>query len=241
MKNPVGLNPPLARRVCVFVVFGAIGLSGCGTGGNTTASDPPTFAVITNQSSYDCRKSDGTRDDTCKIEGKVLHNGPTANLSYILYKPSDKEHETPIVCTLPAAAADVIATGRSMSLTVPVSAAGAQAALGISGGTSQTAQLVNLNTGSQPALYILTSNFSLCMAYGFGAIDSTTYAASLTKVLADAAKMSVAASTATNPVIADAPTPASNPATEAPAPASNPAPAAPGANPSKGGKKNPAG
>ncbi len=192
------------RLMSILII---VGVSGCGLI-QTKSSINDSFAAITNAASYDCKSSDGQPVPGCVIEGKLILTAPTQNITYILYRPEDNLKTQPIPCTLPAQAAEALATSSSIGLSVPVKVATGSAALSGTASESQTAQLISLGNNVAPALYVLTSNFSLCLAYGFGVLSAAEYATQLETAI-EAAK-----SLGTAP-------PSTPPATPTPPPAPN--------------------
>jgi hypothetical protein len=133
------------------------------------------FAAITNKASWDCRDANGSAVSGCEIEGKLILTDPVKNVTYVLYRPSDTSRSHPVPCTLPAQAASALSSGGSLDLGY----AGAKV------GASQThgEQITALGVNVAPALYVLVANFSLCLAYGFGAIDEAVYSQDLSRVM----------------------------------------------------------
>lgn len=162
-------------KIIIFIV--ALALTACSTLHPSLNSQ---FAPITNASSYDCVHSAPMAG--CKIEGKLVLTDPTRNLTYVLYRPEDTGKEHPVPCTLPAQAAEALGHSGSFGLSVPVGAA----SVGAKVGEAETSQVVPLGNNAAPALYILAANFSLCLAYGFGAIDAPTYSQNMTKLIDNA-------------------------------------------------------
>lgn len=161
-------------------------LNGC----NTHQDDrQPIISAITNKSSANCLTKDSagmTKEIVgCDIGGKMILTSPTDNLSYVLYRKNDRKHLNPVLCTLPAQAADALTRIRKVNAVIPLAKGGLTA-----GGEKQdntTVISLNKDDDMSPSLYVLSSNFALCMSYGSNAIDEKTFAQLLSKTLDNAA------------------------------------------------------
>lgn len=174
--------------ILAFIVLVNLTLSGC-------SSEEPKdtdILAITNQASYNCddyKDANGVlhqRDSNCRVQGKLILTNPMKNLSYVLYRKDDTAHFEPVLCTLPSQAAEALKKIRNTEATVTVPK------VSITGkrDTQDTSDVVVLNKDDEmsAALFVLSSGFALCMAYGSNAIDQNTYTQLFSKILDNAIK-----------------------------------------------------
>lgn len=176
------------KLIAPSIVLAGLLLSGC----TSEAPKETDILAITNQASYNCddyKDANGIlhhRDSNCRVQGKLILTNPMKNLSYVLYRKGDTAHFEPVLCTLPSQAAEALKKIRNTEATITVPK------VSITGkrDTQDTSDVVVLNKDDEmsSALFVLSSSFSLCMAYGSNAIDQDAYAQLFSKILDNAIK-----------------------------------------------------
>ncbi|HCB0645332.1 TPA: hypothetical protein MYL57_005427 [Klebsiella variicola subsp. variicola] len=167
-----------------IIFFSILLLSGC----KNSQYEETEIQAITNKSSSNCLHRDENGKSkpiyNCEIEGKLILTSPAKNLSYVLYRKSDTDRKYPVVCTLPAQAAEALTRIRKVNFTIPISKSSATA-----GGEKQdnsSIALLNKDDDMSPSLYVLSANFALCMSYGSNAIDDVAFKQLISKSLDNA-------------------------------------------------------
>lgn len=163
-----------------------ISINGC----SNVEKKGPDFLAITNQPSVNCnyKDSSGTIHPIagCQVQGKLILTNPTDNLSYVLYRKGDSGHSYPVLCTLPAQAAEALTKIRKAEATISIP----KVPITGKGESQDNSSIVVLNKDDDmsSALYVLSSSFSLCMAYASNAINEESYEKAFMKILDNAVK-----------------------------------------------------
>ncbi len=153
-----------------------------------TEEKKSSITAITNKSSPNClyTSSDGETKviSDCKLQGKLILTSPTDNLSYVLYRKDDPNYQHPVLCTLPAQAAEALTQIRKGNIAVPIPKGTITA--GAEKQDNSNIILLNKDDEMSPSLYVLSSNFALCMSYGSNAINEIDFAKLFAKILDNA-------------------------------------------------------
>lgn len=174
------------RHIIAFAVFflATLFLSAC----KNTEEKKSSITAITNKSSPNCLYT-GSNGETkyitdCKLQGKLILTSPTDNLSYVLYRKDDTNYQHPVLCTLPAQAAEALTQIRKGNIAVPIP----KGTITAGGEKQDNSNIILLNKDDEmsPSLYVLSSNFALCMSYGSNAINENDFAKLFSKILDNA-------------------------------------------------------